>query len=541
MGFKRKRKLKNILKKSLQAESNVQSSHSKETQQSVLHDRLQENVEEITRTLGSSTDVVTRVIYIGQDRLIKAGIIYLDGLVNNESIRDLMGALRAPVREIEEKDEHHFFCDQVVEVLKEGSLSAENTKKIDNFDSLFASVLSGDTAILFDGQTEGIMVNTKGGDQRAVTEPVTEQAVRGPQEGFTENLRTNTSLVRRKIENPNLWLETKRIGRSTKTAVAIMYINGIVNDKIVEEVRRRLARIDIDSVLESGYIEELIQDETFTPFPTMFNSERPDVVAAKLLEGRVALLVNGTPFVLTAPATFIEYFQVNEDYYQRATIGTFLRFLRIGAFFTGMLAPSLYIALTAFHQEMIPTPLLISLAAQREGIPFPVFVEALLMETIFEVLREAGTRMPKAAGQAVSIVGTFVIGIAAVEAGLVSAGMVIIVSLTAISTFVMPSYDMGIAVRLLRFPMMFLAAIFGLFGIFIGLMALVLHTANLRSFGVPYMVPFGPFIAADQKDALFRLPWRGMFSRPRLISQKNIVREDKPLNSKPDSRHEPKE
>ncbi|MBP1969171.1 hypothetical protein J2Z83_001274 [Virgibacillus natechei] len=296
----------------------------------------------------------------------------------------------------------------------------------------------------------------------------------------------------------------------------------------------------MDGILESGYIEELIQDKTFTFFPTIFNTERPDVAASNLLEGRVMNLIDGTPFVLVAPATFVQYFQVNEDYFQHATIGTFLRFIRLFAFFAALLAPAIFIAVTTLHKEMIPPALLISLAAQREGVPFPVFVEALVMELTFEVLREAGVRMPKATGQAVSIVGTFVIGVAAVKAGLVSAAIVIVVSITAIASFVFPAYNMGIAVRLLRFVMMFLAAVYGLFGITIGLIALVLHLSSLRSFGTPYMAPFGPFIAADQKDALIRVPWRGMISRPSLINQKNIVRKGKPPKPKSRSKQQKK-
>ena len=229
-----------------------------------------------------------------------------------------------------------------------------------------------------------------------------------------------------------------------------MFIKGIVNDKVVEEVRKRLDRIDIDGILESGYIEELIQDETYTPFPTVYNTERPDVIAAGLLEGRIAILVDGTPFVLLVPALFTQYFQSAEDYYQRSDFGL-LRMLRYLALFIALLGPSLYIAITTFHQEMLPTALLISLAAQREGVPFPAFIEALMMEVTFEILREAGVRMPRAVGQAVSIVGALVIGQAAVEAGIVSAAMVIVVSITAIANFSFPSFNMAISIRILRF------------------------------------------------------------------------------------------
>ncbi|MGZ4133809.1 MAG: spore germination protein, partial [Tumebacillaceae bacterium] len=252
-----------------------------------------------------------------------------------------------------------------------------------------------------------------------------------------------------------------------------------------------------------------------------------------LMEGRVAILVDGTPFALLVPALFVQFFQAAEDYYQRADIGTLLRLLRFLSFFIALLAPSLYIAISTFHQEMLPTSLLISLAAQREGVPFPAFVEAMIMEIIFEILREAGVRMPRSVGQAVSIVGALVIGQAAVEAGLVAPAMVIVVSLTAISNFVFPSFNMAISIRIIRFLLMFLAASFGLYGVTMGLIALVLHLCSLRSFGVPYLAPMAPFILDDQKDALFRPPQWALFSRPRLLSQKNIYREKNPAPEKP--------
>ncbi|MFC4306039.1 spore germination protein, partial [Cohnella boryungensis] len=260
-------------------------------------------------------------------------------------------------------------------------------------------------------------------------------------------------------------------------------------------------------------------------FPTIYNSERPDTVAAGLLEGKVAILVDGTPFVLLVPGLFIQFFQSAEDYYQRSDSSSLLRILRYVSFLIAMLAPSAYIAITTFHQEMLPTGLLINLAAQREGVPFPAFVEALLMEITFEILREAGVRMPKNVGQAVSIVGTLVIGQAAVDAGIVSAAMVIIVSITAISSFVIPAVNMSISVRMIRFLLMGLAASFGLFGILMGTLLLVLHLCSIESFGVPYMQSFSPFNWDDQKDGLVRLSWKRMLKRPRVTGRADPVRQ----------------
>jgi spore germination protein KA len=311
-----------------------------------------------------------------------------------------------------------------------------------------------------------------------------------------------------------------------------MYIHGIANDKVVKEIRQRLKRIDIDSILESGYIEQLIEDQTFTPFPTMYNTERPDVVAGNLLEGRIAIFVDGTPFVLIAPALFMQFFQSAEDYYARFDIATSIRLLRIFMFMISLIAPATYVAVTTFHQEMVPTTLIVAIAAQREAVPFPAFVEALLMELTFEILREAGIRLPKAIGSAVSIVGALVIGQAAVQASIVSPAMVIIVSITAIASFATPSFDMAISARLIRFLFMIGAATFGFYGIILCLLMMVVHLCSLRSFGVPYMAPFAPFIPVNNGDTVIRLPWWTLRQRPRLITA-NTVREGSNQNPHP--------
>ncbi|WP_249366986.1 spore germination protein [Neobacillus rhizophilus] len=494
---------------------------------------LTDNIQKIKELLGNSDDIITREIRIGKDGRIKACVVFTDGLVDSHAAQNfIMESLMIDLRMIDAETET-FTGLNLLSYLKDMVLTVGDIQDLDDFTNLLDSLLSGKVILLFDGYSKGFTIDMKGWNQRSVEEPTTETTIRGPREGFTENIRVNTSLIRRKIKDHNLWIETRKIGKVSKTLVSIMYIKGIADDKIVEEVRKRLNRIKIDSILETGYIEELIQDGAWTPFPTMYHSERPDAIAADLFEGRVAILVDGTPFVMTVPIVFAQFLQSPEDYYNRADITTLLRFLRYVGFFIALLAPSLYIAITTFHQEMLPTQLLITLAAQREGVPFPAFIEALAMEVSFEILREAGLRMPKAIGQAVSIVGTLVIGTAAVEAGFVSAAMVIVVAITAIASFIVSNYELAIAIRMLRFPFMAIAASFGLFGIIVGLIAMVLHMCSLRSFGVPYMAPFGPFIKEDQKDAIFRFPRWAMSTRPRLFSQNNIVREDTPFPKSP--------
>ncbi|WP_231597633.1 spore germination protein [Bacillus sp. SA1-12] len=493
-----------------------------------IHPNLTDNLENIKKTLGNSSDIVIRDFHSGNNGNIHLGIIYTEGLVNKTFVQDFI--LETLMVEIRETNLNPTMTNSanLFDIIKSHSLPIGEIKEFSDFQTLFFHVLSGDTIILIDGFQKGLALSTKGWTDRGVQEPTSQTVVRGPKDGFSETLRTNTALIRRRIKDPNLWLETKQIGEKTHTDVAIMYLKGVVNEKTVTEVRNRLDRIKIDAILESGYIEEFVQDEVYTPFPTVFNTERPDTVAAAILEGRIAILVDGTPFVLLVPALLVHFFQSSEDYYQRADIGTLIRLLRYLSFFLALLTPSAYIAVTTFHQEMLPTPLLISLAAQREGVPFPAIVEAVMMEFTFEILREAGVRMPRAVGSAISIVGALVIGQAAVEAGIVTATMVIVVSLTAISSFVSPSFNMGIAVRILRFGFMILAATFGLFGIILGLIVMVLHLNSLRSFGIPYLAPSAPFILKDQKDNITRFPLWALFARPRLISQKDTEREKTP-------------
>jgi spore germination protein KA len=490
-----------------------------------------DDLQKVQKTFEKSADVVVRTFQFGPGGSIKAAIIYTDGLADSKVIQNFI--LESLMLDPNHLDPN-LPRNKMIQRVKNSILTSGDISGVSNLEQLYNEVLSGNTVILIDGVSEAISAATVGWEDRAVSEPTSQTVVRGPREGFTENLRTNTALVRRKIKDHNLYCEQKQIGRVTKTNIAVMYIKGIVNDKVVAEVHHRLDRIDIDGILESGYIEELIQDSNFSPFPTIYNSERPDVIAACLLEGRVAILVDGTPFVLVVPSLFIQNFQVAEDYYQRADISSLIRLLRIICFLIALLGPSFYIAVTTYHQEMLPTPLLISLAAQREGVPFPAFVEAVMMEVAFEILREAGIRMPRAVGQAVSIVGALVLGQAAVEAGIVSASMVIVVSITAISNFVFPAYNMAISIRMLRFGMMMLSASFGLYGITVGVLAMLMHLNSLRSFGVPYMAPMSPIIPTDLKDTIVRFPHWALFSRPRLISQKNIERQGSPSVSKPE-------
>ncbi|WP_246367059.1 spore germination protein [Paraliobacillus salinarum] len=466
-----------------------------------------ENKQVIYQALGESADITSRTISVDKQNQISMVLLYINGLVDQKIIQNMV--LETLMIEMDEqtKQEVAQTPKDIQSIYQEFSLIAEELQTIEE---LILAILNGDTVFFIDGKTSGFSIKTQG-DQtsRGVQQTTTQQVVRGPKDSFTESIDTNVALVRKRIKDPNLWSKKKVIGSKTHTTVVYAYLNGVVSSDLVTEVEERLSKIEVNSILESGNIEEFIQDETYTPFPTVYNTERPDAIAAGILEGRIAIFVDGTPDVLLVPVLFKHFLQSPEDYYQRSDIATLLRWLRTLALFLSLLTPSIYIALTTFHQEMIPTTLLISLAAQREGIPFPAFGEAVLMEITFELLREAGIRLPTTIGSAISIVGALVLGQATVEAGIVSAMMVIVVSLTAISSFVFPSYNFGISIRILRFGFMTLAATFGLFGIFIGLLLIVMHLVGLRSFGMPYLTPIAPFNKEAQTDTLLRLPiWK---------------------------------
>ncbi|RTE07005.1 spore germination protein [Paenibacillus whitsoniae] len=486
----------------------------------LLSASLQHNVSWFKQQLGDSADIVYRQIEVGcYPDTNQVALFYIEGIVQSDVVNE---HILQPLFLTQENgaywEQDLCFHDLLYQAITVVELILSK-----NGGEALSALLSGSTVILADGYDEAIIAGTSGWDKRAIDEPQTQTVVRGPKESFTEDIRTNTSLLRRKIRSADLRLIPLQIGRYSRTEVIVAYIQGIADEQIVQQALSRLQAIDTDAVLESGPLEEYLEDSTYSPFPTIMNSERPDAVAAGMLEGQFAIIVEGTPFVLLAPVTFFNFLHSSEDYYQRYDIATFIRLIRYMSFLISMFLPSLYIAITTFHQEMLPTTLLISIAAQREGVPFPGLVEAFLMEITFEVLREAGVRMPRVIGSAISIVGALVLGQAAVQAGLVSAAMIIIVSFTAISNFVTPALNMAIAARLIRFGLMILAGTLGLFGIMAGCVAILIHLASLRSFGLPYLTPIAPLDLEKLKDTILRVPkW---LARKRPFSTKNPVRE----------------
>ena len=466
--------------------------------------RLQDNLDALKAQFTDCSDVIFREMLISHH--IKALLVYIDGLVAATDLH--ANALKPLLFDFNEP------TGQLIDTLESRGVAVSQLSHVQNYTKVINGLLSGTAVVFVEGQDKALMISVGGGQRRSVSEPATEAVVRGPREGFTESIRTNTSLVRHKIRSPNLKTVSFTLGEETRTEVVLTYLEGLADPTVVDEVRRRLESVKIDGILESAYIEELIEDAPYSPFPQFQYTERPDTVAANLLEGRIAIFVDGTPFVLMAPITYWQMLQASEDYYERFFIGSMLRWLRLLFLFLALYMPSLYIAVTTYHPDMLPTSLMLSVSAARETIPFPAIVEALIMEIAFEALREAGVRLPKTIGQTVSILGALIIGQAAVEAGIVSAPMVIIVSVTGIASFTIPRFNAAIAIRLMRFPLMFLAGTFGLFGIVIGTVLLAAHLSKLRSLGVPYLSGVAPRMKGELKDILFRAPWWKMNKRP---------------------------
>lgn len=329
-------------------------------------------------------------------------------------------------------------------------------------------------------------------------------------------------MLRKKIKSNNLVFEDYTVGKQTNTTISIAYINGIVNEDVLNEVRKRINSIDTDAILESGYIEQYIEDNKASMLPTIGNTQKPDVAAGKILEGRVAIFCDGSPHVLTVPKLFLENIQTSEDYYIRPHFASFLRTIRMFSLFLAIVLPGFYVALQTFHQEMIPTVLLVSMAEAREGVPFPAAIEAFLMIIMLELIKESGVRLPRAVGSAVSIVGALVLGQAAVQAGIVSAPMVIVIAVTAIAEFTVP--PLTELLILYRLIILFLGAFAGLYGVTCGLVALIVQGLSLNSFGVSYGYPISPIDKTGLKDFVIRFPLWSFIFRPKAIEKTNMVR-----------------
>ncbi|MFE4046671.1 spore germination protein [Priestia sp. YIM B13490] len=483
-------------------------------------DDLTINLEVIRKEISHNWDVHFRDFIIGRTG-IQACIIFVEGLSDKDLIdKHIMTSLMVDFS-AEYQQEQPCLSNQFI---KNQVLSISNVEEVHSIKEVTSKVLTGSTALLIDGLSHAFILGTTKLKTRTIEEPVSEALVRGPRVGFTESLSDNTSLLRGNGDIENLSLVKFQVGKRSKKDLVVAYINEIVDPELVEEVEKRIKKIDLDNVPESGYVEQLIEDNYLSPFPQVQNTERPDRVMAALMEGRVAILLDGTPFALIAPVTFSMMLQSPEDYYERWIPGTFIRFLRYIAVVLALFTPAVYIAFISFHPGMIPTKLAISIIGTKSGVPFPALIEALFMEVAIEILREAGLRLPKPIGPAMGIVGGLIIGEAAVQAGIVSPILVIVVALTAISSFSIPQYSVGITLRILRFAAMLCAAILGLYGVVLFFLFMMSHLVKLKSFGVPYMSPAVPYRLSEWKDLMVRMPLMMMKRRPKMTHTKAPLR-----------------
>lgn len=496
----------------------TQTNYSDSNNQNRISSHLPENIQYFGIALDRCSDIVIREFVIGGK--YDAVILFSQVLVDMKSIdTDVLKPLYQVGKSIDithPEKVKSFLVKQIIPVSK------IETGKL--YDEIFDRLFIGESILLVDGLSEAFFISLQNLEKRNIEEPLTDPSLRGPRDGFTEEIATNMALIRKRLKTSKLKFEEIKLGKISKTKTILVYLQGISDDAIVSEIRARMLQIDVDAILESGNIEEFIEDSPLSLFPQINNTERPDKVVSCLLEGQVGIMIDGTPFVLIAPQTLVQMLQAPDDYYERHITASFIRLIRYFFYGVALTLPSFYIAFSTFHQGMIPTSLLYSMAAGRTNVPFPALIEAFIMELTFEGLREAGIRLPKAVGQSVSIVGALVIGQAAVQAGIVSAAMVIIVSLTGIASFIFPKYSLALSIRLLRFVLMILAGTLGLFGIFLGIFIIMIHMCNLRSFGVPFLAPLAPLSISSFKDVFIRAPKWSMERRPGFVAKGNMIR-----------------
>lgn len=448
-------------------------------------------------------------------------LLYIDGMIDvaitDKSI--IFPIMNADMKATQ-KDE------PLLDALMNKVISSKKITKSGDIDALILNLFYGDAVLLVGNFDEALIISCAGWKEREISEPSIEKILRGSKEGFTESLTTNLTMIRRKLRTPDLMFKFKEIGIRTKTKVCICYIDTLASSDILQELESRMDQICIDSILSSNQIEELIKDSPLAPFKTVGNTERPDVLAAKLLEGRIAVIVDGTPSALTVPFVFMEYFQTSDDYSINYWYASINRLLRCLSEFFATSIPAIYVALITYHQEMLPTPLLLSITLARQDVPFPTIIEALILLFLFEVIREAGIRMPSIMGQSVSIVGALVLGQAAIDARLFSAPMVVIVAATGITGLI--TIKLSGATIIIRLFLLLISAFMGLYGFIFGVIGAFIYLFSMRSFGVPYMLEYGSAYPVDLKDTAIRAPWWYMKFRPKQIAMKNIIRQKPP-------------
>jgi spore germination protein KA len=471
--------------------------------------------------LADSSDIIYQEHYINGNRHLPVTVVFVDGMVDVKLVSD---DILKPLTQEKDLGEVKGF-DDLIGLIEHGTVYHASRKIQTSLGDVLNEILNGSVALIFDKEKRAVTFDAKGFEKRGITEPTGENAVKGPKDAFVEVLRVNTSLVRRRIRTPYLRIRETTVGRQSRTPIAVVYIENLTNENIVREVIERLDSISEDAVIAAGFIEEYIVDKRGSPFPQVLSTERADKFCANIIEGRVGILIDGMPVAYIAPAGIILFFQAPEDYAYHFTISSVIRLLRYVSSSIALLLPAFYVAVTTFHQEMIPTVLAITIIRSKTEVPFPTVSSIIGMLIAFEMLLEAGIRLPRAIGQAVSIIGALVVGQAAVQAKLISPVVVIIIAVTGIAGFIIPNQDMNNAIRLLRMILVLCASIAGLYGLSLAFIMLVYHLSTIETFGVPYLTPFAPSeVKQMADDTLFRMPLPFMMKRPQTLKTINKKR-----------------
>lgn len=471
-------------------------------------------LERLKKETNQASDIIYKQITINNQEIT---IIYSEVLISSSSMNEFI------LKNLSHIIEENLFTGNDLFTYLYNNIPGHNRSKVDNYKTLLSKLWNGYTIIYIDDENV-IAIETRAILDRGISEVNSELSVRGPKDSFTENFNKNLGLIRKRIKSENLWLSDMLIGKETQTKVGIVYMKNIAEEKLIKNVETKLKNINIDGILDVGYLKKYLNDKN-SIFPTIITTERPDLVCMALLEGKCAIICDNSPYALIIPCFFIDLFHTADDYYQKAISISFIRLIRIIAFIIAIFIPAYYIAITTHNHDSITTDLLLNFLSQRKTVPFPALVESLIMTISFEILRESDMRMASTMGTAVSILGGLVLGDAAVQAGIISPIMILVVAISAISGLAFTSIELTSAIRFWRIICMFLAASLGIYGIFICFILLITKLSSITSFNKPYLAPFAPFIKSEQTDAILKINNQNKLKkRNPLLTSKNRIR-----------------
>ena len=476
----------------------------------IISPHIDENEAYVRKRLQNCDDCIIRPMLLGEGKKIRCMVVYIEVAVSNMVLEDsVIGKLVNHIWEMP--------GDELIEFIKDNGMGISDVQPLEDMDKAFAAMLAGNAIFFIDGYNKAIKIGSKGYPNLSVSESSREKVLRGSKEGFTDAVKTNAALVRKRIRDTRLKVKQKTLGERSQTLVQLLYMEDLVRPELLSELENRLDSFVIDGILDTGAIEQLTEKHWLSPFPQFQTSERPDKCAAEILNGRILLLCDHSPTGILLPAVLNDFLQVSEDNYNHFEIVSFQRLIRYFALFLTLLFSGTYLAVTNFHTQVLPTNLILSFSEARQGVPFPALLEVLFMEIAFETIREAGVRMPGPLGGTIGIVGGLIVGQAAVEANLVSPIVVVVVAVTALCSLAIPNQEFSAPFRMLKFGFIFLGGTLGVFGILLGLYLVISHLAGLKSFGIPYLTPFAAQNQAGyrgEQDGTVRAPFRFLNKRP---------------------------